>query len=590
MANYQSTSIKEAMNNIASNHYLLPAIQRKFVWKTQQIEMLFDSILRGYPINSFMLWKISDNDIKQNFKFYQFLKYYVEKFREENTEASTELLAKVFYAVIDGQQRMTSLLIGLVGYYKEKKASKWWQDTEEKTPMDEKKLYLEITEKNPISIDNEKAYNFRFMTIEQKENDNKMNPNHFWFKVGDVLQFANPADVTKYLSANSLISNEFALGTLLSLYNRINSEQLINYYIVDDQNQDKVLDIFVRTNSGGTPLTFSDLLMSIASANWTRYDARREIDETKKSIFSYGKPNFNVSQDFILKSILVLSDMDVRFRIDNFGKDSILFFESHWEDIKSSLIATFHLLEELNINDTMLRAKNAAIPVAYYIYKKGIADDIVKSTYNSDDKKKISKWLCMSLLKGIFGGTSDSVLKNIRDVINNTLSVNPLSEFPVQEIIDSFRSDPDKNYSFNDEIINSVLESQYGTAESEMVLNLLYPDVVIQHGSSTAQDHMHPKALFTDQTKLINIGISANDLVFYQDKTNYNSCLNLQLLETIQNNSKSDTDLETWANSYSKTNSDLMIEDNISLNIQCFKEFIESRRKTMKGKLENIFK
>ena len=69
MSEYQSISVRDAMNNIVSNKYLLPAIQRKFVWSIEQIETLFDSILRGYPINSFMLWEIKDKDVKQNYKF-----------------------------------------------------------------------------------------------------------------------------------------------------------------------------------------------------------------------------------------------------------------------------------------------------------------------------------------------------------------------------------------------------------------------------------------------------------------------------------------------------------------------------------------
>ena len=72
-----------------------------------------------------------------------------------------------------------------------------------------------------------------------------------------------------------------------------------------------------------------------------------------------------MSQDFILKAILVLSDVDIRFRIDNFGKGNIVKFENNWTDIKNSLVATFTLLEQLGFNDSLLRAKNAAIPIAY---------------------------------------------------------------------------------------------------------------------------------------------------------------------------------------------------------------------------------
>ena len=73
-------TIKEAVDKIHSRQYLLPAIQRKFTWTSNQIEMLFDSILRGYPINSFMFWKISASEIKSGYKFYEFITEYREFF------------------------------------------------------------------------------------------------------------------------------------------------------------------------------------------------------------------------------------------------------------------------------------------------------------------------------------------------------------------------------------------------------------------------------------------------------------------------------------------------------------------------------
>ena len=51
-------TISKAIGEIQSNKYLLPAIQREFVWSAEQIESLFDSLLRGYPIGSFLFWKV----------------------------------------------------------------------------------------------------------------------------------------------------------------------------------------------------------------------------------------------------------------------------------------------------------------------------------------------------------------------------------------------------------------------------------------------------------------------------------------------------------------------------------------------------
>lgn len=584
MSNYQSITIKNAMNNIANSTYLLPAIQRKFVWGIDQIEMLFDSLLRGYPINSFMLWKINDNDIKQNYKFYQFIKDFVQKFREDNPDAPAQLLTNDFYAIIDGQQRLTSLYIGLIGSYKVKKPSKWWMENEQKTQMSKKELFIELSQQLPSKIDNEKLYNFKFLSQEDIQNDLKENPTHFWFKVGNVLKFKELSDVNTFLINNNLFNNPFSMTTLPKLFNHLNEKELINYYCVDVQDQDKVLEIFIRTNSGGTPLSFSDLLMSISSANWKKYDAREEMKEIKEKIYSYGNPNFNVSQDFILKSLLVLSDMDVRFKIGNFGRKNITLFESKWEKIKASLDATFHLLELMNFNDTLLRAKNAAIPIAYYIYKNDLAEEIVKSTYDVEDKKNISKWLSMSLLKGIFGGTSDSILKDLRDVISKST----LKKFPINEIFDAFKADPDKNYSFDDEIIKPFLNEQYGSGICGIVLNLLYPDVVLQYGKSIAEDHMHPKSFFENKKNISALTLSQEDEEFYKNKENYNSCLNLQLLELLQNESKGNASLADWAKEKGKTNDDLYLKDTTSLDIKEFKQFIEDRREKLLEKLKNV--
>ncbi len=125
--NFKATTINDALTNIASSKYLLPAIQRKFVWKSEQIEKLFDSIMQGYPINTFMFWKITDSNIKNNHKFYDFLLHYKEHFHENNEHHVTHARSKDFYAVIDGQQRLTSLYVGLQGTYAYKLPRVWYK-------------------------------------------------------------------------------------------------------------------------------------------------------------------------------------------------------------------------------------------------------------------------------------------------------------------------------------------------------------------------------------------------------------------------------------------------------------------------------
>ena len=582
MSKYNSISIRDAMSNIASNNYLLPAIQRKFVWDCEQIEMLFDSILRNYPINSLMLWKITDKKIKQEYTFYQFIQDFAQKYHEENIKAPTQLLNNDFFAVIDGQQRLTSLYVGLSGSYRAKRPNKRWRDNEDALPT--RHLYLELSAALESAIDNEKMYNFAFLTKDEIATEAKKHPEHFWFKVGDVLRFNELSDVTAYIVENGLISNKFAMSTLSNLFNKINTEELLNYYVITEQDQDKVLDIFIRTNSGGTPLSFSDLLMSIASANWTMFDAREEMKKIRDEIYAFGNPNFDVSQDFILKSILVLSDADVRFKIENFGKNNVSIFENKWSDIRASLVATFSLLEQLGFNDSLLRAKNAAIPIAYYIYKNNLASSIVKTTYNKQDRQQIAKWLSMSLLKGLFGGQSDGILKSLRDIIKASTS----STFPMDAIVDSFRSNIDKNYTFNDDVIASLLEEEYGSTACGLTLMLLYPDVVLQHGKAIAEDHLHPKTVFETNQKLQALGLSPSQQTFYTDRKNYNSVANLQLLEESKNKSKSDLPLSVWVANNAVQLADLYVDSNISLDIMEFEDFIANRKANLAKKLKEV--
>ena len=59
-------------------NYVLPAIQREFVWKPEQIEKLFDSLMQGYPFGTFLFWKV-DPSTSGKFKFYDFVLNYHQR-------------------------------------------------------------------------------------------------------------------------------------------------------------------------------------------------------------------------------------------------------------------------------------------------------------------------------------------------------------------------------------------------------------------------------------------------------------------------------------------------------------------------------
>ena len=580
MSGFQTPiKIKDAIDAIVARQYLLPAIQRKFVWSSGKVEALFDSIMQGYPINSFMFWKITSADVKNRFKFYEFLKKYRSFFAENNTDIDTKGFGD-FIAVIDGQQRLTALYIGLKGSYAYKIPRKWWKDNEECLPT--RYLYLNLAE--PLEEENERMmrYNFLFLTEEEAKYANEEGL-AIWYKVNDILLYPDELDLDEHIEQQPWKENRFAKRTVKTLYNKVFKEPLINYYLEDSQDIDTVLDIFIRTNSGGEPLSFSNLLMSITTANWKERDARQALPDTVKKVFAMGNPNFIISEDFLLKTCLVLFSENIKFQIKNFNKDIALVFDKNWDRVEKSVIAAFKLLEGWGFNDTSVRAKNAVIPIIYYIYYNELENVINKKTACLDEKKAMRKWLCISLLKGVFGGQSDSVLTRIRGVLREDLNKN---YFPFEEIKARFATDASKNLAITDELIEGWLSIQKDAPMCYTVLALLYSHLNFDGPEKFHKDHLHPSSYFLalKETDFAN----RKDYEFYTDPDNWNSIVNLQLLNSLLNESKLATPLDKWVEDNHINRENQLIPVGISLDVKDFRTFVKKRKELLSERLKKM--
>ena len=176
-------------------------------------------------------------------------------------------------------------------------------------------------------------------------------------------------------------------------------------------------------------------------------------------------------------------------------------------------------------------------------------------------------------------------MKKIRDVIKEE----PTRNFPFDRIVKAFETDPAKNYSLDDAFIDSILLEQYGSPTATLVLQLLYQDKVLRYGKAVAQDHMHPRAVFEDPARLSALDLTPEQSQFFADPQNYNSVLNLQLLESSENASKNDASLADWARLKGLKNYELLVEPDVSLDLKDFEVFIESRKRVLKDRLKGLF-
>ncbi|MBT1162878.1 DUF262 domain-containing protein [Bifidobacterium sp. SO1] len=582
---YSDLTIAQLVDNAYSGRYVLPGIQRRFVWKSEQIERLFDSIMQDYPINTIMLWHLTDPEIRKQYPFYRFLYDYTEKYGEENPP--TDVKGLDAYAVIDGQQRITSLTIGLHGTFAAHRKWRGWENTDINFPK--QRLYLDLI--GDPDEDSDYRYPFRFMVKDTAVQD--VESGHWWYPVGEILDANESAYPIKYAMKHGLPDQ--AIDRLALLRERILKEQRVSYYLQIEQDQDKVLEIFTRTNSGGVPLTKSDLIMAIASSNWT--DMRDNVTSLVNRVNDIG---FDVDKDLVLRSFLVCYGDNVKFKVENFGRPQVELLKTNWTVLSEAFANTFQLLKNQGFDDVMLRAKNAVIPLIQYLILTDQYKDAGKSTFGQDQPQRqvvddMLRWLEISLLNSVFSGQSDTLLRQLRDVINQHET---RDHFPLEEIKERFKG-TSRDYKMDDNTINRLLETQYGTVEASIILRLLRGR--LDPASRYEQDHLHPASFFRENEKLpktkrreeleqrlMPVFPHREDREYAMDPKNWNSVLNLQLLEKLENIDKTKIPLREWAERFGKQPTDFMVPADTSLDIKDFRTFIERRRVRLSERLKTI--
>lgn len=563
--------VKEALERIHRREYLLPAIQREFVWGTDQITRLFDSLMRGYPIGSFLFWEVRPEH-KRDFQFYEFLRDYHERDATHNEKAKLVGDAGIT-AVLDGQQRLTSLYIGLYGTYAERKKYTWAK-FDANYPW--KRLYLNLTR---AAEDFELEYDFQFRT---DEDDYVRDGDDFWFRVGHVLSFTEPMDIMSFLIEHKLATEQYPMRCLNLLHKAIAERPLINFYKETDQDLDKVLNIFIRVNSGGTPLSYSDLLLSIATAQWEERDAREAIHGLVDEINTeYGE--FSFTKDFVLKCCLVLADLDMRWKVDNFNSANMRRIEELWDGIADAVRGAVKLLASFGFSASTLTSNSAVIPIVYYLYRRGNPAGYVEADAHRHDRGAVRRWLNIALLKRTFGGVPDNVLRPLRDVIREHHA-----EFPFTQMVDTLRATT-RSMRFEPEELEGLLDVRYGKAYSFSVLALLYPD--LDYRNHFHQDHIHPRSAFTP-AQLSRRGIPEEDREFFT--ANVDRLPNLQLLEGLPNMEKSNRAFAEWlADRYPTEKERQLYRErhyipDVDLSFASFPEFFRQRRALMLEQLRRI--
>lgn len=441
-------------NSEEDGGFWLPNIQRPFVWSEDQICRLFDSILREYPISTLLVWKTTSGIRRR-----KFIDNWKSTIRLSDFYVPEDNKKKCL--VLDGQQRLQSLFIGLRGSF------------------EGRELCLDILSGEVVAPDDIK-YRFKFLPAEEIAFP--------WTNFKKLIYTPlRPREVSEELNADAgrplsteekdkindhlaLVDRTFKMDEAIT-YQELDSIDNPNLYTEDD-----VVEVFIRANSGGTKLGKSDLLFSLLSAAWDEADERME-----DLLQSLNKQGFMFDRDFVLKTCLVLLGQGARYEVEKFRKADVRSeIESKWEKIARAIQDVLDYVRGKTFIqcDKALPSYLVLIPLVYLRYH------YVDAWKNAKD---VDTYLLRCSLPGVFGGQPDNLL----DALNK--KIDEIKDFNLSEAFQVIRS---QNRSL-DLTEDRLWQMGYGSNTIHLLFNIWYRD--FNHTPAYANnlpqiDHIFPQS------------------------------------------------------------------------------------------------
>ncbi len=551
--NNQKETIRKFVSYINNESHLggfwLPNIQRSFVWSEEQIERLFDSILREYPIGTLLVWKN-----KSKIKYRKFIDDWKEDFASTNFYKIPDEKPKML--VLDGQQRMQSLFIGLKGSYGGKRLYFDILSGDLKAP-DDIKFAFKFLETASAKFPYVLFEDLVFTDKKTKEIKKQLTP---------IEQATVTDKQEERLDDNiDLIRNVFCTQENI-VYQEIDSIDRPDTY-----NEDDVVEIFIRANSGGTPLSKSDLLFSLLTASWDEAD-----DKMVDLLDELNRDGFNFNRDFILKCCLVLLNKGAAYKVEKFReagvRDNI---EERWAEIVSAIkeVKDFIRGKTFVRSDKVLSSYLTLVPIIYFRFH-------YPEKWSS--AQNIEQYLMRTLLTAAFSGSPDTLIDKCVKTIDEQ------TNFDVKSIFGAIREDNRSLELTRD----GLLAISYWDSRIHLLFNLWY---TFNYDPSYIQnqpqlDHIFPQSALK-KMKLVNPENGKRNIMKYkwQDR---DQLANMMLLTRKENGAggKSDTSAEEWLNGKDETYFDLhLIPKNRELwKLENFESFIEARKNLILQKFDYL--
>lgn len=534
--------------------FWLPNIQRPFVWSEEQIGRLFDSIMREYPISTLLVWKT-----KEAVKHRKFIDNYRRDIKLTDFYVPDNTRSKMM--VLDGQQRLQSLFIGLRGSY------------------EGRELYFDVLSGGVAAAPEDIRFRFAFKTA---------NPGWPWVRFKDLVFQNNrlPGEMADALaqSAPQPLSQD-AFRTVSRNIERVRQEFVTDDNITfqeldgidnpDAYRVDDIVEIFIRANSGGTKLGKSDLLFSLLTSSWDEADGEMEA-----LLEDLNQGSFDFDRDFVLKSCLSMLGKGARYEVGKFRdgktKEEII---AKWDELAEAIRAVRDLLVSKTYirSDRAMPSYLALIPLIYYRFHHP-----AKFAANQD----MAAYLLRVLVTGVFGGSPDNLIDKL------VRNIQEQQDFVLSEIYGVIRAE-----GRSLEITPAVIFDQYyGSRTIHLFFNLWYRDFDYSpalDANGPQVDHIFPQSLLKT-VKDINPESGKRNILHYRAE-HRDQLANCMLLTADENgfSGKCDKPPAEWF-ARSRFSSDatherylqmhLIPEDPALWTLESYDDFVAARKTLIKEK------
>ena len=579
---FESISIFEALGRIGSQTrpLYLPAIQRRFVWERNQICELFDSMMRGYPIGTFLFWEIED-ERRNDYAFYEFIRDYSEHAADCCNPTAPRSLPQNLTGVLDGQQRLNSMYVALLGSYSAFIGGTGYHKSK-KESFPKRTFHLNVLF-NP-GEDDKVIYQFRFLAEWEALVEN-FDAEHCWVPVHLVYHCESVGQIgqawqrfaERFTGSLSLTPAqvEQAIKTLDLLRQRIREEKLITYFPIRKRELHEALDIFIRANNGGTQVSVAQMIFSTIIAHWP--EGREKIETfTYNNINQVGNGfQFDIPQ--IMLACLALSGCPVKLRIESFKPAHVETISNEWERITCELREAARMVADWGLSGNNAVSPHAIIAIAIFL-RAGIRAE------RSEEQLRL--FVLKSLVCELYR-RRERALSLIREFAD--AHIQPGADFDLGYFESEFEFPSGRKMEVSAETLESLLMLPIWDSRIYVILSLLHPQHAL-HQHAFQKDHIHPNSGFADLGPL-SLG--------WEREAKWRDCKdrlpNVQLLQEGKNNEKRAKPFNEWLalyrpheearNTYLAEND---IPAGISLEFADFDTFFDLRKDRLRQKLVRL--